>query len=242
ADYIAERFESLGLAKLDGLDGYFQPFDFPFGRELKEDATSLKVGDAEGLAVGKDFMPMAWSTPKEFEGEFVFAGYGINSEQYGYNDYADIDVQGKVVLVLNYEPVTADGKSRFTNTERPSRESRLFSKANAAQEAGAAALLVVNPVMHRDEPDQLMPFGRGSTRTEIPVIQVTQSAAAAMLREAGLPPLRRLQQEIDEGGAPVTHEPKEAVTISGGFAPEDRKIPVKNVVGMVEGKKADEFI
>ncbi len=242
ADYIAERFESLGLAKLDGLDGYFQPFDFPFGRELKEDATSLKVGDDEGLAVGKDFMPMAWSAAREFEGELVFAGYGINSEQHNYNDYADLDVQGKVVLVLNYEPYNADGKSRFTNTERPSREGRLFSKANAAQEAGAVALLVVTPLMHQRGADELMEFGRGSSRTEIPVIHVTQSAAAAMLRKAGLPPLRRLQQEIDEGGAPVAHEPKEAVTVSGGFTADDRTIPIKNVVGVVEGKKADEFI
>jgi Zn-dependent M28 family amino/carboxypeptidase len=151
-------------------------------------------------------------------------------------------VDGKVVLVINFEPHDKEGNSRFTNNERTSRDGRLFSKARAAQEAGAAALLVVNPPIHHDEEDKLMEFGRGSQRTEIPVFSIDRGTAQNLLRAAGLPNLRKLQQDIDTKGEPVKAEPAKAVAVSGGFEAADRTLPVKNVVGLLPGKKTDEYI
>lgn len=242
ADYIAKRFESLGLKTIQGLDGYYQPFDLPFGSQLVEEKTSLSAEGVKGFELGKTFTPLAWSKGATFEGELVFAGYGINSQANSYNDYADLDVTGKVVLVMNHEPHNADGKSRFSNSDRPSREGRLFAKARAAQEAGAVAMLVVNPPKFHEEEDKLMEFGRGGGRAEIPVFNVNRGAANSMLRAAGLPNLRVLQDEIDKSGQPAKHEPKNPLKVSGGFEASERVLTVKNVVGLLPGKKTDEYI
>ena len=242
ADFIAERFETLGLKPLEGLDGYFQPFDLPFGSELVKEKTTLAAKGLKETELGKNFMPLAWSAPGTFEGELAFAGYGINSQEHNYNDFADIDVTGKVVLVMNFEPHDKDGKSRFSNSDRPSREGRLFSKARAAQDAGAAAVLIVNPPMHHGEDEAVMEFGRGSRRTDIPVFSIDRMTAQNLLRASGLPNLRQLQRDIDAEGQPVKAEPKTPVVVSGGFEAQDRTLDVKNVVGVLPGKKTDEYI
>ena len=47
-----------------------------------------------------------------FGNKVVFAGYGITAPEYGYDDYAGIDVKGKIVLVLRHEPQEYDEKTR----------------------------------------------------------------------------------------------------------------------------------
>ena len=49
-------------------------------------------------------------------GPVVFAGYGITASEYGYDDYAGIDVKGKIVLVLRHEPQESEPKSVFEGT------------------------------------------------------------------------------------------------------------------------------
>ena len=49
----------------------------------------------------------------------VFAGYGITAPEYNYDDYAGLDVKGKIVLVLRHEPQEFDDKSVFEGKVRP---------------------------------------------------------------------------------------------------------------------------
>lgn len=240
ADYIAKRFEELGLKPIDGLEGYFQPFERDFGQELNTEKTTLFAKGAEGLKLGEDFNPLSWSTPGQFEEELVFAGYGITSERYDWDDYADVDVEGKVALVLRYEPHKEGGQSFFTNSEQFSPEAALFAKARDAEEAGAKALLIVDPPMHHEEDVELMEFGTGRQRADIPVFHVTREAANKLLAAAGLEDLEALQKEIDESAAPASEET--ALEVSGGLEAEQRTVNVKNVIGLLPGKKADEYI
>ena len=244
ADYIAERFKTLGLKPIEGLDGYFQPFDLPFGSELVTDKTTLSAEGVREMELNKDFTPVGWSKQGPFEGDLAFAGYGMTSEPNKYNDYEGLDVKGKVVMVMNFEPHNAEGKSRFSNSDRPSREGRTSTKARAAQEAGAVALLVVNPPRFHAEDDKLPEFGGGRSfgRAEIPVFNISRAAANFLLRGAGLPNLRMLQDEIDKDGKPVNRVASKALKVSGGFEASDRSLKVKNVVGLLPGKKTDEFI
>ena len=43
----------------------------------------------------------------------MFAGYGITAPEYDYDDYAGIDVKGKIVMLLRHEPQEFDEKSVF---------------------------------------------------------------------------------------------------------------------------------
>ena len=85
---------------------------------------------------------MSFSDSGEVSGPVVFAGYGLvvpDSQNFGYDSYAGLDVKDKVVVVLRYFPEDADQKTRRFS----SRYSDLRYKAMAARQRGAKALIVV---------------------------------------------------------------------------------------------------
>ena len=65
----------------------------------------------------RDFVPMGFTGEGAFDAPVVFAGYGAADKEHGYDDYSGIDVKGKVVLAMRYEPHDAKGQSRFTGRE-----------------------------------------------------------------------------------------------------------------------------
>ena len=231
ADFLVERFEASGLVPVPGLDGYSQPFELPltFGYESK----SLAAG---GEPLPGDFEPFSWASPGTFEGEMVFAGYGVTND--ARDDYAELDVEGKVVLVLRYEPFDASGNVRSTGSKQMGVDATFTRKAELAKKNGAAALLVVNPPMFsRDE--GLSTYGMGRPFADLPAMHVDRETAAALLERAGLPDLAYLQGLADAGGdASFASD----LAVSGGFEAKTDQTTVRNVVGMVEGIKPDEYV
>ena len=149
ADYIAEQFEQAGLET--------ELFDGAAMQEFRV-ATSAKVGpgnllkligppkgdDQEPQTVELDaavaFAPLAVSGTGPFDLPLVFVGYGITAEKEEYDDYADVDVKGKAVVILCHEPQQADAKSPFNGTKN-SRYASLERKVATAEENGAAAVI-----------------------------------------------------------------------------------------------------
>lgn len=243
ADYIATRFESLGLQPLPGQSGYFQPFDIVTSESISP-ATSLAVGDSN-YAVKKDFIPASFSAEKEFAGPVVFAGYGITNKEAAYDDYAGLDVKGKVVLVLRFEPHDPKtGKSRWSK-EGYSAHSHLDVKASNAQAHGASAVLLVNPPKyHYTNEDPLMTFARQpSDVLSIPFLQVTQNVANEMLTKPGAENLTELQDHLDADVKPHSFELKD-VSVKAKVAINRTRKTVKNVIGYLPGTgpHADEYV
>src|SRR5205814_5816418 len=84
----------------------------------------------------------SFSDDGQAKGPVVFAGYGIvvpESQDFGYDSYATIDVKDKIVLVLRYFPEDADQKTKGILA----RYSDLRYKAMAARQRGAKAVVVV---------------------------------------------------------------------------------------------------
>ena len=67
----------------------------------------------------------------------VFAGYGITAKEYGYDDYAGIDVKGKIVFVSATSRRPRDDNSPFRKFPNYSSHAALRSKANNARAHGA---------------------------------------------------------------------------------------------------------
>src|SRR5207244_7397527 len=89
-----------------------------------------------------DIQALSFSDNADASGAVVFAGYGIvvpESQDFGYDSYATLDVKDKVVLVLRYFPEDADQKTRGILA----RYADLRYKAMAARQRGAKAMLVV---------------------------------------------------------------------------------------------------
>jgi len=154
ADYLADELRKLGL-RTDLYDGTpFQKFKITVSTELgPEDSNKLAVVGPTGkngqpqehwdLKLGEDFTPMAAGGSGEIDAPLVFVGYGITSKDHEYDDYAGIDVEGKVVVILRKEPQANDPKSKFDG-EKPSQHALFMRKISNAFEHGAAAIVFVN--------------------------------------------------------------------------------------------------
>jgi hypothetical protein len=177
--WIADRFAQAGLRPAFG-DGYLQRFEAPFRATLGEE-NALAVGGAEA-ALLRDWLPFGFSDDGAVEAELVFAGYGITAPELGYDDYAGLDVKGKVVLVAQDVPRERDPASPF-RAPRAYRYGEWRYKATNAREHGAAAIVGVRDLWAHDGKEDLPPW-RGQVSSRAGLLAVRATAAA--LRAAGV--------------------------------------------------------
>ncbi len=231
ADWLVTRFKRIGLSPAGANGGWLQPFDFIDGVDLGP-KNRLETGTAAGRkawAVGTDFRPLAFSAPGAAEGEVVFAGYGIVSKDLGYDDYAGLDVKGKVVLVLRYGPDGDDEKSPFSPF------AALRFKAAAAREKGAKAMLVATGPLTKDVPDDLIALRTDAAFSDAGIVamSVRRPVADALLAGASRT-LEAAQKAIDEAKKPASFSAAgSAVALNVDVTP--RRVRTANVIGLLKG-------
>jgi len=151
ADYIASQFAQAGL-KTRLFDGSpFQTFRMTATATLGTNNQLVIQGPVpkEGgrpqrteLQLHADFVPLSMSGSGKFDLPLAFVGYGITAPEAGYDDYANIDVSGKAVIILRHEPRQSDPHSAFNGTG-DSEHAPLRRKASNAFQHGASAVLFV---------------------------------------------------------------------------------------------------
>lgn len=246
AEYIAGQFASAGVSPAGDDGTYFQHFEATLGREL-EPATRLAVTGVEGaaaLAMNSDYAPLPFSGVGDVAGPVVFVGYGISAPEFNYDDYADVDVTGKVLLVLRFEPHDENTEAKFGGGIYSS-HAYYRTKATLAAARGAKAMLFVNPPLHREDADTLAAFDSGSARESysVPIIQITQSLADRMLAAGGQPDLKTLQARIEKERTGMA-APLIGVAVEGAVAIKRIRTDARNVVGVIKGtgSQADEYV
>lgn len=240
ADYIVEQFKAIGCEPA-GVDGtWFQPFEVRLGKRIAPDQARLEI---EGMdapwQVKRDWIPFPFSVPESAEGPLAFAGYGIKAGRYHYNDYADFDAEGKILLILRHEPKDEDPEADFGG-ETPSRYAFFYQKARTAARAGAKALLVVNSPNRKPDQDELYGFDLfGSQQTyDLPMVHISREVADAILKKAGASDLRTLQQQLDEKRECLSRDLGLTVRLTPGIEPN--AMPAKNVLGLIRGDGSTE--
>lgn len=162
ADYLVSRFQSIGLEP-GTKGGYLQPFELRY-RVLGEGARMALEQDLDGarrqreLDLREEWTPLAFSEEGQVEAPVVFAGYGIEAPEEGWNDYAGLTgrgLRGKAVLVFRHEPDEEGtrGSGFFAGREMTLHAS-LRQKARVAAAHGAAALIVVDDPLHHGVGDR----------------------------------------------------------------------------------------
>jgi len=142
--YIAKELERYGV-KPFGDDGtYFQNFEVEVRWVDENSKVTFIADDGETeLKLGDDFLlsknPMPGETYSGKNYEIVFAGYGVTANSYGYDDYANIDVSGKVVLIFRDAPLLDDEK--VFSDEDHEKYSETNYKIETAVENGATGIL-----------------------------------------------------------------------------------------------------
>jgi Zn-dependent M28 family amino/carboxypeptidase len=242
ATYIAFKFMSYGLEPAGVDNTFFQPFEVRGGKIFDSAAASLKfTGIEREWQVKKDFIPFPFTKPEDFEGPLVFAGYGISAPDFDYNDYADADVTGKVLLMFRYEPKAEDPKAEFGG-ENASSHAMFVKKANVAAEKGAKAILIVDPPSKNPDKNDLYEFtSRESNNTyRVPMIHVSRELAEALLKYAEMPDLTALEARLTQERKPLTQEMK---LILASAKQGVKPIQTRNVMGILRGGEApDEYI
>jgi hypothetical protein len=115
AKYIATQFALDGLEPGGDNGSYLQEVKF-VGVKAKPEATSFELvplhGKAETLVYGDDYTANnEQHTPEvAFDAPIVFVGYGARAPEFGWDDYAGVDVKGKVILCIVNEPPSDDPK------------------------------------------------------------------------------------------------------------------------------------
>jgi len=194
AEFVAARFHELGLVPAGDAGGFLQHFRF-IASVHPGPGNSLALDLPSGRRVAKleeEFRPLAFSASGSASGEVVFAGYGIHAADLGYDDYAGLDVKGKIVLVLRFSPEGDNPDSRFQPYMA------LRRKAADARAFGATALLVATgPVGSKETAPVKISFDASFADSGLPVMGIATPLAEALFAGHGFT-LAELQQRMNE--------------------------------------------
>jgi hypothetical protein len=233
-DYIAREFASAGLRPGGDNGSYLQAFEVTTGVAIKP-ATRLQFGGGAELASRQDWVPLGFSASNRVETEVAFVGYGITAKDYGYDDYQGIDVKGKTVIVLRYEPPPKDASSPFRKYPDYSVHAALTTKARNALDHGAAAIILVDFKHTGDERNELTSTQNSlwRARSSLMAVQVRHRVIEEWLGHHNVS-LSALQQRIDDQQRPASRAvPNGRVAVEVSL--EQLRQRTANVVGVLQG-------
>ena len=155
AAYIVDQLKADGLQPA-GSNGFYQPVKL-VSRQIDESGSSLALvrnGKDEPLVLGEDAM---FSTrvdlAPQVDAPLVFVGYGLRVPEKNYDDFAGLDVKGKVVVVISGSP--ADMPSALASHYQSTSE-----RSKALREAGAVGMISIPNPASMDIPWSRMKLAR----------------------------------------------------------------------------------
>ncbi len=146
AEFIRGEFQRIGIVA-NG-KGPFQQFTMISGSELGTPNTLEFLGP-EGVTVAlkeqQDFQTCSFGGSGAFAAELVFCGYGIDSSANKFREFEEVDLKGKVAIIMRRVPQQGNPHGPFNSAHGDvTRDGDLRTKVSNAVSRGAAAILFVN--------------------------------------------------------------------------------------------------
>jgi Zn-dependent M28 family amino/carboxypeptidase len=256
ANYVATQFQLLGLAPAGMDDSYFQTVPLT-AHWLVPEGVRFMLRDASGasteLTIGEDFVPGSSASAGErtTEAPAAFAGYGVVAPEFGHDDYAGLDVDGRIAVVLAGYPSVLPGEegAHYGSTRE---------KARAAAARGAVGLITV----YTESYEAVSPWARVQAGLESAAMTwsgpdgepfsaapgITASAlmspeAGARLFEGSERSYADVRADVAGGATPAGFPLAASLAITVASRQESRTSA--NVVGMVPGSDpalSDEYV
>ena len=256
SQYIADEMKAAGLSPA-GKDGsYFQPVTLTAAVTLESSSMSLSKDGAVFHTSDQNTNSVYWSKrPDETitvsDSDLVFVGYGVVAPEYGWNDYAGLDVKGKTVVMLVNDPGFSTKDESLFKGESMTYYGRWTYKYEEAGRQGAAAAIVIHETAPASygwgvvsgswtgaQYDLIRPDG-GASRTHIEG-WVHYDAAKDMFEQAGLDIEEQKQAALQKGFKPV---PMTGLTLDGTINQQVSTVQSRNVVGEIKGTETpDEYV
>jgi len=244
ARYAASIFELLGLEPGNG-DSYLQRIRFASAERESSSLTVRGAGRSRRLVWKDDYLisPDPAHARVELSAPVVFVGYGIEAPELGRNDYAGVDVAGKIVLLVSGAP------SNFSTTLR-AHYSSSRTKVETAVRHGAVGLLTVrsrvdeqrspwkrrlayagHPTLRWKSPDGALDDTASQLRLEA---SLSPAGADKLLAAAG----ESFERLLGELAIDAARSRALGVTLSAKTASRISEVSSPNVVALLRGSDA----
>ena len=250
--FLESKFKEMGLEPGNG-DSYFQ--EVPMVSIITYPEQSIAFKGAQGSVVGeglKDFVIWTQRTDSVVriqDAEVVFAGFGIVAPEYGWDDYKNLDVKGKIVVVMINDPGFGSEDSTFFKGNTMTYYGRWTYKYEEAVRQGALGCLIVH---------NTIPAGYGFNN-----IQNSWKASKLYLDDRGqekyklgfegwitLPFAKQLFEKMGKNESELLQSARKAdfqgfstgMTLSTSLAVKPTYNVTKNVIAKVTGKTAPEEV
>jgi hypothetical protein len=246
ARYVAARFEALGLEPA-GSEGWYQPVDLILGQRIPDGAAFdvLRGGEATRFAFQREFLPGVdyHRSTSEVRGPMVFVGQAVVAPEFGVDDFAGVDLQGRIAVYLNGAP------ERFPNDQRAFYSSGREKLANLVARGAIGAIAVSDPEREERNPwersarNWVMPGMRLrgpdgepiDTHPELRVTMTLSAAAAKRLFEGAPQSAEEVFAQQKAGTLTAFALPGEALLASRSHT---EPVQSRNVIARLPGRDA----
>ena len=250
ADYVAEQFKALGLTPAGTGDSFFQMV--PLRRSIRtSDASTLSAVNAEGVSLelvdARDFAVSGslQTAVTTITAPLVFVGYGLVAPELGRDDYAGLDIKGKIVAVLSRTPSGLQSEERAYYGSQRARE--------AARRGAVGIISLPTPVSERlysferlikenrmEAPRMGWINSDNQVHSNAPELKVSAtfspSGAKKLFADAPVSWAKVLEDAAKEGGITPTFDLPVTLSISQTSRLND--IVSANVLGLIPGSDA----
>ncbi|HEX6317081.1 MAG TPA: M28 family metallopeptidase [Gemmatimonadaceae bacterium] len=255
--WLTAQFKALGLAPGNPDGSYVQNVEL-VGYTATSTA-SLRVGNTRiPMRPNDDFIAVSrhdTSNVDVVDSEIVFVGYGVEAPEYGWNDYKDLDVRGKTVLIMVGDPPIPDAAdpARLDSTMFRGKAMTYYGrwtyKYEKASEEGAAAAIIIHQTGPAGYPWEVVSGSWGAenfdirsagTSSRVPVEGwITEAKAREILRAAGSDFDSLAQRARDKSFAPLTIPGTATWHVTNTI----RRTQSRNVIAKLQGAELeDEYV
>ena len=232
-DYIIAQYINTNISPLCE-DGYLQHFDF-ISHVVAGDNNSLSIGD-KSYAISEDFIPIGFSENSRLSAGAVFLGYGFSiDDSVKWNDYENVNVEGKWALILRGGP-DRDNPHSVYNPHLALRKKALLAKDN-----NAAGVIFVN----QDDDDELIKlrYDNSFSGAGIPIIHVGKIVVEEIFSNCNYD-IQTLKKKLSSNFQPFSFDIPDKV-ISANIELEKTKSGAANILAVIPGNDPqlkDEYI
>jgi len=258
--YISDQFKKIGL-KPGNLDGTYTQ-EVPLAGIKSEPGMSFTIGDKTiDLKYPDEFVASSARLQPEIKVEksdVVFVGYGIVAPEYGWDDYKDVHVRGKTLLMLIGDPPIPDSKDpskldkKMFKGKAMTYYGRWTYKYEIAAQKGAAAAIIVHETQPAAYPWQVVRSSWGKENFELDNPNknmdavsarswITLDVAKKIVSDCGQDFEALKKTAVTKDFRPVTLNAKTGIQIKQQI----REFKSHNVIGKLEGSDAklkDEYV